>query len=533
MSSRRRALSTLVALVAASLALGAANAGAAPLDWQACSYAPGFQCADMQAPLDYDQPNGAQITVAVMRHPATDPAHRAGSLFWNAGGPGGVPTDTLPDFVSFFSPTIRARYDIVTLDPRGLGRSTQLQCYADFDDELALNAAQSPGGWPYTAAEEQHTIALWSGFDQACAQHGGPIKFHMSTANVARDMDRVRAAIGEPKLNYWGPSYGTYLGVTYANLFPSRAGRIVLDGNVPPVEWNDAKAGATMNTFSRIQSPLGTEIALQMMLKECGKVDAARCSFSAGSPAATAAKFRTLMTRLKAGPVTGGGQTYSYNLVIGTGLELIEFPVAYPPQLPFGWKDLADLLQAAWSAANPGASAAPAATPRVLTQAASAPGIGLRPPLATPYPPSALEGLWGVLCGESPNPRDPASYRGQAERTNATQSPSGWGYPWTWFAEPCAEWTARDADAYRGPWTRSPAPYLLIGTIGDANTAYTGTLKMAAEVGGNARILTETGGGHTGWLNKSDCIDGYVDAFLLNGTLPPVDATCNQNKAPF
>jgi len=154
------------------------------------------------------------------------------------------------------------------------------------------------------------------------------------------------------------------------------------------------------------------------------------------------------------------------------------------------------------------------------------------PRLSGAFGPELLEGTYGVLCSESPNPSDPAAYSGEGLRVNAAQSPSGFGALWVWTAEPCAQCQARAADRDTGPWTRSTKPYLLIGTLGDSNTAYVATQRLAAEVP-NARVLTETGGGHTANFNKSDCIDRHVDAFLVSGTLPPKGTVCDQNLAPF
>ena len=147
--------------------------------------------------------------------------------------------------------------------------------------------------------------------------------------------------------------------------------------------------------------------------------------------------------------------------------------------------------------------------------------------------PSELpEGTSGVLCGESPNPRDPRSYGRQAAFANATQSPSGFGSVWAWLAQPCAEWRARDHDRYTGPWDRSRTPKLLVGTRGDANTAYSGTLRMAATLRGG-RVLTETGGGHTAWLNPSTCAYDRISRYLISGELPRRGTVCHQDRRPF
>jgi pimeloyl-ACP methyl ester carboxylesterase len=515
-----------VATVVAMLAIGVPRAAAA-IDWHSCSSAAHFQCGSLQVPLDYDSPNGPQISVGLIRRPATDQEHRLGSLVWNPGGPGGAGTVELPFAYDFVPPQARARFDIVSFDPRGIGETAQLQCFATQDEEDALLAQLPPAQFPDNPEETQRSIDVYSQFDRACAEHGGPIQDHMSTANTARDMDRLRAALGESRLNYYGPSYGSYLGTTYANLFPSRVGRIVLDGNVPPVEWNDAKAGATMNTFGRIQSPRGGETALKMMLSECGKVDTSRCAFSAGSPEATSTKYSTLLDRLRVQPVTLDDQTYTWSLTVASVASGIQFQNATPAIGVTGWKELADLLQSLWNASS--SASASGTAPTSAQPLIERRGVGLAPRLD----PELLEGTYGVLCSESPNPTDPTSYNAQGDQLTATQSPFGQlGRVWAWIGEPCAEWRGRDADRYTGPWNRFTSPYLLIGTLGDPNTAYVGTQRLAAEVP-NSRILTESGGGHTAFFNKSDCIDGFVDSYLVTGTLPPAGTVCDQNQAPF
>lgn len=548
----------LVGLGGALLSPSAATAERAPtsappqrapagqdLDWEACEPATAdFECATVRVPLDYDEPRRRQIGIRVIRRPAADPSQRLGSIFWNAGGPGGVPTASLPLVYSLFPQGLRDRFDIVSLDPRGIGESAQLRCFVSPEREDALLAQLPPGGFAVTEAEERQAIDVFSRFNDACARNGGPIRRHMSTANVARDMDRVRAALGEPRLHYYGPSYGTYLGVTYANLFPERTGRIVLDGNVPPQEWNDARLGRQLNTFVRVGSPFGAEIGLQMMLRACGEVDGTRCAFSAGTPDATVDKYRTLLRRVSREPVDAGGQELGYNLVVATvGSSLA---IMNANELAPGWRELAELLQSLWDASAQPDRAVPAdelsSGARAVLRSEGSPLSGAAlPALARAgsrggqgeeFPPQLFEGTYGVLCGESPNPRDPTSWGEQSQVGNAG-TPDGFGYLWSWLAAPCAEWRAPlDADRYTGPWNRFTRPYLLIGTLGDSNTPYSGTTQLAAEVP-RARVLTETGGGHTALLNKSDCIDDHVDAYFIDGTLPPRGEVCAQNAPPF
>jgi pimeloyl-ACP methyl ester carboxylesterase len=529
-----KAFGAVAVAVAASLGLfvSGADASAKPtLKWRPCTEAveAGLQCATVQVPLDYSQPSGPQIGIAVVRHPATDPAARVGSLFWNPGGPGGAGTQTLAAVLPDFTAYERAHFDIVSFDPRGIGESDQLRCFSSFAEEQALLAKLPAAGFPSSPAQLQSEINTWAQFDQACAKNGGAIQFHMATADVARDMDRIRAALGDRQIYYDGTSYGTYLGVTYANLFPSRVARMVLDGNVDPVAWNDRQAGSQVSTFDRLNSPLGAELGLQTFLADCAAAGTSGCPFAAGNYAATLAKYRTLVQRLATQPVTVAGQPFTAAfLTTYVAGELESVQPAPALGLP-GWAGIAQVLQALWTGSQPQSDhrlRAPA-----LRRFVHPAGRALL--AATGYPPEAEEGTYGVLCSESPNPADPESYVGQSALFNATESPDGFGSVWTWLAEPCAQWQARDADAYAGPWNRLPASkYLVIGTLADSNTAYVSSVKMAAVVGG-ARLLTETGGGHTSFLNQSTCVNDAIDAFYASGALPPPGTVCNQDKPPF
>jgi pimeloyl-ACP methyl ester carboxylesterase len=234
-TGRRPGISALVAvgLLVSLLALPAvagdqATSGggvAVPrLAWAACGdEAPGFECATVQVPLDYDRPRGAKISLALTRLPATDPGRPIGSIFFNPGGPGGSGVGFLQAVGTFlYSDEVRARFDLVSFDPRGVAASTPLQCFDTTDDALA---ALAPMAFPVTRAEERVWIQADQAWQHACAERGGPILDHMSTANVARDMDLLRRAVGDRKMTYVGYSYGTAIGSTYATCSPTRSGR--------------------------------------------------------------------------------------------------------------------------------------------------------------------------------------------------------------------------------------------------------------------------------------------------------------------
>ncbi len=212
-------------------------AAAASLAWAPCFRGDGaFECATLQVPLDHANPASNRIPIALIRQRATDPSRRIGSLVFNPGGPGGSGVDFLRAAGPFLlTEEVRARFDLVSFDPRGIFRSRPLRC---FESPEQWEPYFTPFAFPITPAETQQWIAADRYVLRACDRRAGAILNHMSTAEVARDMDLLRAALGEAQLNYVGYSYGSYLGVTYANLFPKRFRALVVDGVLDPVAWS-------------------------------------------------------------------------------------------------------------------------------------------------------------------------------------------------------------------------------------------------------------------------------------------------------
>ena len=240
----------LVATIVAALALasvpalGAATAGASVranpvqgISWQTCppgsagAEAGGFTCATVRVPLDYQDPGGPKIKLAVVRHAATGRARR-GVIFINPGGPGFSGTVLIPAFIGLVPRVLLRDYDIVSWDPRGVGASTAVQCFPSLDAENAFLGDDAY--FPARRDQQAGYISRWATFGKVCKARNGALLRHVSTADTARDLNLLRRALGQPKLNYVGVSYGSYLGATYANLFPRRVGKMVLDGNVRP-----------------------------------------------------------------------------------------------------------------------------------------------------------------------------------------------------------------------------------------------------------------------------------------------------------
>ena len=239
--------------------------------WKACGDK--LQCALLRVPVDYTRPDGAQVDVAVARLRATQPKRRLGSLVFNFGGPGDAGTTTLPSFAREIPAAVRARYDLVSFDPRGTGNSRPVECINDRTADR-LNAVDPT---PNTDAE---LPSFYDGRHEPvdlvaqCVAKNGAWLAQLGSRNVARDVDRLRAALGDDKLAYLGFSYGTVIGAVYAQMFPDRVGRMVLDSPV------DLSANALEELRANSD---GFEQALDDFLADCAPRSAMTASPTSGS----------------------------------------------------------------------------------------------------------------------------------------------------------------------------------------------------------------------------------------------------------
>ncbi|MDT0404984.1 alpha/beta hydrolase [Streptomyces edwardsiae] len=514
-AGHRRHTAVIAALVTCSTILAGpspASAGGAPtpsgpaprLDWSQCVSGSEFDCATAKVPLDYDDPGGRTIELAVVKRKAADPGRRIGTLFFNPGGPGGPGTVQMPQNYESFPREVRERFDIVSWDPRGIGNSTAVNCFGS-PQEAADWKASKATGFPVGEQERADFTAAYEELGRRCEQRAPELVRHVSTADTARDLDQLRQAVGDQQLTYYGISYGTYLGATYANLFPGRVRAMVFDANWDPRAWtNNASDEAPRTTsFQRLGSGLSAAETVNRFLTLCGSRTTAHCAFSAGSPKATQDKYDQLLRRLREEPV--GPWTYA-----GTVADVVNSLYVVQP----GATKLAARLQDLWKGRVPEPSPLP-------------------PPPLVPHPDPYLgeEQSTAVFCGDSPNPRDPAVYHTLAEEAAVRAGDTG--RFWIWASAGCASWPAVAEDRYRGPWNNPTAhPILVVGNTYDPSTPLSAAQAMAEELA-DARLLTHDAVGHTALFNPSSCVQAHESRYLIDGTLPPPGASCRQDTPPF
>lgn len=493
------------------------------LTWTSCG--PGleaFQCTTAEVPLDYDWPRGATITLALTRLPATDQARRIGSLFTNPGGPGGSGVDFVQQGAPLlYADVVRSRFDIIGFDPRGVARSTSATCYPSLAAEQQATDGFLP--FPVTRTERVRYDREAATLARACARTSAKRFRHISTANVARDLDLLRRAVGDDRLSYAGYSYGTFLGATYARLFPGRIRAMVLDGTIDPREY----AGATpalrrVPVGNRIEQDRGGAEVFAEFLAQCRAAGPDHCTLRAvGEPSRVT---RAVFDSLKRRPVelTGpDGQTVTvtYQLAVVTA-----YTALYGPSQ---WSDLADFFTLL--AAATGGSARAAGAQKSMSSGVAALLDGPRR-TGQDYP--SFGGSIGSTCVDTITP--PRGVFAPAADVADRRFPDFGRYR-TWVGYLCSYLRAegvRDNDAYTGSWQQQThAPVLVLGTRHDPATPYRNTRPYAA-LFPRSSVVTLDGWGHT-TLGQSVCTDDRVAAYLLRPDRPRADAVCASEVIPF
>ncbi len=449
--------------------------------------APELQCARVQVPLEYDEPNGRTASIALLRRPASDPTSRIGSLLINPGGPGASGMTAAASMAGAVEGTeLGRRFDLVGFDPRGVGASEPaIDCRttAEQDAErLDLDLDTSPAGVAQTEAEERH-------YAQLCAERvGEEVLANVGSADVARDMDVLRAVLGDEKLTYLGYSYGTRIGTEYAEQFPDNVRAMVLDGALDP---DEPLVESLVNQGAGFQGSFDAFINWCLPRQSC---------WTDGPVPATEAQFQDLIAPLAQQPLPVGNRQLSYS-----DAETATVQALYSDQL---WPVLDEGL----NGLQRGDGSVMLALADLYYQRDS-----------TGYT-NSEDAFTAIRCVDDPPIKNRAAFR-EADRRYRDVAPFlDDGSPPSAARDVCAFWPVPATDEPGVLQVEGLTPPLVISTTGDPATPYEAGVALADALGG--RLLTFEGNQHTVALQGVECIDTAVTRYLVDGTLPPEGMRC-------
>ncbi|MFJ8592521.1 alpha/beta hydrolase [Streptomyces sp. NPDC093598] len=456
--------------------------------WRGCGV-PGFECATLKAPLDYAKPSSGDVRLAVTRKKATGPGKRLGSLLVNPGGPGGSAIGYVQSYAGIGYPAeVRARYDMVAVDPRGVAGSEPVECL----DGPGMDTYTQTDATPDDGKEADGLVAAYRRFAEGCGADAPRLLRHVSTVEAARDMDIVRAALGDQKLNFVGASYGTFLGATYAGLFPDRAGRLVLDGAMDP---------SLPSRRLNLEQTAGFETAFRSFAKDCVRQADCPLGGKGTSPERVGENLKAFFEKLdRRALATGasGGRKLTESLAT-TGV----IAAMYDER---SWEQLREALTTAMKEND---------------------GSGLLV-LSDSYYERDADGAYSNLmfanaavnCLDLPPSFDtPDEVRRALPRFEKASPVFGEGLAWA--ALNCAYWPVHATGEPHRIEAKGAAPIVVVGTTRDPATPYRWAQALAGQLS-SARLLTYEGDGHTAYGRGSSCIDRTINAYLLRGT-PPTD----------
>jgi len=464
------------------------------LDWQPCD--DGFECARLLVPFDYGRPDGRRFSLPVVKLPAAEASRRIGALVVNPGGPGGSGVQYALGARSELPAAVRARFDIVGFDPRGVGGSEPaLSCLTgpELDTYLATDYV------PATAAQLADVVAQSKLYAARCEQRSAALLPYVGTRNVARDMDVLRSALGDSQLSYLGKSYGTYLGAWYAELFPARVRALVLDGAVDP-DTPSLQAGITQAE--------GFQTAFRSFAAWC--LAAAPCPLQSGGSAVSAdaavnagvAKVQALVARASVSPLAsqlGDGQVADGAMLVN-GIAGALYSRSYWPDLKIGLTD------------------AFAGNGTVLVQLANL--LMERNPNGT-YS-NLADADTSISCLDRPWPRSLAAWAAAA--ATASRAAPLFGAALVWGSLTCVYWPipAYPAARIRAVGAR---PILVVGTLRDPATPYRWAQALAGDLSSGV-LLGWNGDGHTAYGEGSACVDTIVNDYLIHLSVPRSGGVC-------
>ncbi|MET9662319.1 alpha/beta hydrolase [Streptomyces sp. NPDC006510] len=447
-----------------------------------------WECSFMRAPLDYAKPDGATIRLELIRARAKNQDKRIGSLIFNFGGPGASGVATLPAFGPDYD-KLRSRYDLVSFDPRGVGRSDGVECETD----KQLDARYETDGTPDTSAELNTFVKDTKTYAQACEKNSGKQLPHVGTTDAARDMDLMRQVLGDKKLYYFGISYGTELGGVYAHLFPKNVGRSVLDAVINPTENSEQ---------SSLGQAKGFQLALDNFTQDCADRGAA-CKLPGTSAKEVEQGISDLLANLEKKPIPGLGSRQLTQTLATTGIAA----ALYSKQT--------------WSLLEQGLDEADGGDGALLLALADS----LNGRSDNGRYDNSMAANTAINCADS-------KQRFTADQTEAKlpefrSASKIFGDYLAWSLMACTDWPV--AGAWDTPDVSAPgaAPILVIGNTGDPATPYAGAKAMADALGKGVGVqMTYEGQGHGAYNSGNACVQKEVGGYLLDGKVPAAGTVC-------
>ncbi|MFD4575529.1 alpha/beta hydrolase [Streptomyces sp. NPDC058417] len=510
---RSAVLAATAAAVLSSLLAGCGDGSQTPRDedltaqklsWKACpapSQAEGggsapsplpdgtpWQCATMKAPLSWDDPEGDTIGIALIRARTSGPGdRRIGSLLFNFGGPGGSGVTTLPAFGADYA-TLRTRYDLVSFDPRGVGRSAGVRC----EDDQQLDAYFEQDTTPDDAAERTTLLDNTKQFNAACEENSGKILPHVRTTDAARDMDLMRQVLGDDRLYYFGISYGTELGGVYAHLFPKKVGRAVFDAVVDPTQTPEQGS---------LGQARGFQLALDNYAENCTS-QTEDCPVG-DTPQDVKNRIAKLLKDLDRKPIPGAFPRELTQSLATTGIAQALYSQDF-------WEYLTEGLEQAYDGDG-----------RVLMLLAdSMNGRGENGEYS-----NLTAANVSINCADD-KPRYTVADVERRLPEFRSASPL-FGDFLAWGMTGCTDWAVPGAADHPDVSAPGSAPILVVGNTGDPATPYEGARKMVDALGDGVGIeLTYRGQGHGAYDSKDRCVRTAVDGYLLNGRNPAAGTVC-------
>ena len=483
------------------------------IDWKDCSNeTTTFQCGTVTVPVDYEHPDGQTITIALKKLPALDGDAEHGSLFTNPGGPGGSGIEVVEFRASMFE-GLRGSYDIIGFDPRGVGQSTPITCWTD--DEINQSLA-NPNGDATNPTDplkgvKSKNIAAQDKIDRGasnaarCAKHSEVPELldHVGTRNVARDLDVLRATNGNATLNYLGMSYGTYIGALYADLFPDRVGRTVLDSAMDPAQrWADGDAEITAFT----------EGVLRQYVEHCQAQDG--CPLT-GSTDEAVSQLAAFVDGLDKNPLTTPDSDATISTREATAI-IQQYAVEKPD-----WDGLTAMLTPAMTNHDGTLMAKAKQGSHDLsseTNAKEAVRKANMTVLST-----------AVVCNDNPDATGTTSEM-DAQAAAERKAHPFFGGTSNAMEAYCRGWGHRGKTPPQETHAEGSAPILVVGIKGDVQTLYSWTRSLAGQLD-NGHLLTVEGYGH-GAFNRNTCATTAITGFLVNGTMPDKGTTCTADPQP-